>query len=534
MIRLFSWVIFFAVTGLCAAADVIRSTAPALLTMEELVVLSDTAQPTGALRTKVDALLNTPFISNESHFDNAKPKRPDVPVIGPVLRVAAWNIERGAEFDLIRMAFSDPDGLAKAVAERNAAVKDKEKAKEKEIADVRPYTKHMMDSDVVILNEVDLGMARSDYRDVAKDLAQALNMNYAFGVEFIEVDKINLGLEELHVPDEKADEQFVKDLTVDRSRYKGLHGSAVLSRYPIRAARNIRLKVCYDWYGKEKNSVSEVEKGRRVAAEKAFLERISREVRHGNRFALVVDVEVPESPTGLVTVVSAHLENKSRPTCRKEQMEELLEQLRSTKNPVVLGGDLNTTGTDGAPTSIGREIKKRVRNPNFWATQAIGWFSPVAFPNLFISSANYFKNYQDPTAVSIPLVAVNREARLFGKLEDFKFDDGGSFDFGGYKTRSTNEREGTLANSNERAAKGFTPTFEFRRDYKGLIGQLRLDWLFVKPAVTVGNHPFHFSPWYGRTLDHLNEAIPGQISDHHPITVDLPLMRNPTSPLMAR
>ena len=89
--------------------------------------------------------------------------------------------------------------------------------------------------------------------------------------------------------------------------------------------------------------------------------------------------------------------------------------------------------------------------------------------------------------------------------------------------KSTNGREGTLSNSNERAAKGFTPTFEFERDFGGVIGQLRLDWLLVKPAVYGQNSALHFAPWFGATLDHLNEAIPGQISDHHPITVDLPL-----------
>jgi len=511
-------------TALCEAQQ--SASPPQFLTMQELIELSDTAEPTGALRAKVDALLNTPFVGGTA----TSPKRPLAPQVGPVLRVAEWNIERGAEFDLIRMAFSDPDGLVRAVAERNAAVEEKHRAKPEEIADVRPQSEYLMASDVMILNEADLGMSRTDYRDVAKELAEALGMAYAFGVEFIEVDKIYLGIEELKVPEEKMNEQFRKDLAVDTGRYKGLHGSAVLSRYPIRSARNIRLKACHDWYGDE-IKLSELEKGKRLASKNVFLERISREVRHGNRFALLVDIEVPESPTGLVTVVSVHLENKCRPTCRKEQMEELLAQLEGIKNPLVMGGDLNTTGTDGAPTSIGREIKKRVRNPNFWAGQAISWFSPIAFPNLIIGSANYVKNYQDPTALSVPVIAVNREARLFDKLEKFRFQDGGSFVFSGYKTRSANGQGGTLANSNERAEKGFTPTFEFDRDYKGLVGQFRLDWLLVKPSVFRGNHPLQFTPWYGRTLDHLNEAVPKQISDHHPITVDLPLTDKPPSSL---
>lgn len=530
MNRLF-WIAILAAAQLAQSQTLAPTGGPQLLTMKELVELSDTPQPAGELKAKVDALLNTPFVSNDSSLAQGKPRRPVVPELGPVLRVAMWNIERGYEFDLIRMAFSDPPGMANVVAERNAEVPVKMRAKEENIADVVPHSQHLMESDVIILNELDLGMSRTDYRDVARELAKALGMNYAYGVEFIEVDKIYLGLEELHAPEKTADERFLKDLSVDPSRYRGLHGTAILSRYPIRSAKNIRLQSCYDWYGKEKKDISELEKGRRIASESLFLERISREVRHGNRFALVVELGVPESPTGVLTVVAAHLENKCRPTCRREQLEQLLSQLQTVTGPLVLGGDLNTTGADGAPMSIGREIKKRVRNPNFWAGQAISWFSPVAFPNLMFGSANYFKNYQDPTAVSVPVVAVNREGKFFDKLEKFKFNDGGSFDFAGIKMRSINGREGTLSNSNERAVKGFTPTFEFRRDMKGLVGQLRLDWLFIKPVYSQGNHPLHFAPWYGRTLDHINEAVPGQISDHHPITVDLPLQNKPPSKL---
>ena len=59
----------------------------------------------------------------------------------------------------------------------------------------------MKQADVIVLNEVDFGMKRTDYRNVAADLASALGMNYAYGVEFVEVDPIALGIEndlELH------------------------------------------------------------------------------------------------------------------------------------------------------------------------------------------------------------------------------------------------------------------------------------------------------------------------------------------------
>ena len=46
----------------------------------------------------------------------------------------------------------------------------------------------LQSADVLVLNEVDWGMKRSDYRAVVKDLADALKMNWAYGVEFVEVD----------------------------------------------------------------------------------------------------------------------------------------------------------------------------------------------------------------------------------------------------------------------------------------------------------------------------------------------------------
>jgi endonuclease/exonuclease/phosphatase family metal-dependent hydrolase len=433
--------------------------------------------------------------------------------------VAAWNIETGAELDLIRLAFTTPSLFAEAVAKRNAAVSKDDRADDEDIAGFRPQADHLAKSDVIILNEVDVGMPRSGYRDVARDLATAAGMDYAFGVEFVEVDKLHLGIEPL--PD--AGEP-VEQIDVDRRRYRGLQGTAVLSRYPIRSARNLRLKECYDWYGKEKYYIDNlVEQGRRRTAKEIFLERISREVRHGNRFALIVDLDVPESPTGKVTVVAAHLENKSRPSCRREQMEEILTEVRRIRNPVILGGDLNTSGTDTAPTSVGRELRKRVRSPNFWASQAIQWLGPVPFANLMLSGVRYVKNYRDPTARGIPLVAANRDAPLFDKVEEFRFYDAGRFDFSGDKERSANGRDGKLANSNERSAKGFHPTLELNKDYQELAGQMRLDWLLIKPVARGGQCSAHFAPWHGRTLEHLNESAPERISDHHPITVDLAL-----------
>jgi len=34
------------------------------------------------------------------------------------------------------------------------------------------------------------GIKRTDYRDIAKELTHSLGMNYAFGVEFVDVDRL--------------------------------------------------------------------------------------------------------------------------------------------------------------------------------------------------------------------------------------------------------------------------------------------------------------------------------------------------------
>ena len=79
-------------------------------------------------------------------------------------------------------------------------------------------------ADVVLLNEIDWGMKRTSYRHTAKELAAALRMNYAYGVEFVELSPV--------VPAAKTcDKATAKNIIkpaerVDPARYKGLHGAA--------------------------------------------------------------------------------------------------------------------------------------------------------------------------------------------------------------------------------------------------------------------------------------------------------------------
>ena len=128
------------------------------------------------------------------------------------------------------------------------------------------------------------------------------------------------------------------------------------------------------------------------------------------------------------------------------------------------------------------------------------------------------------------MMGTNAEAKFFTTLEDFRFEDGGRFDFNGEPERSSNGRSGKLANSNERAEKGFVPTDELGKKF-GPIGQFKLDWIFVKPGKLSDspgpNTSYAFTPCFGRTLKELNHSIPDRISDHNPITVELPLGNRP-------
>jgi hypothetical protein len=124
----------------------------------------------------------------------------------------------------------------------------------------------------------------------------------------------------------------------------------------------------------------------------------------------------------------------------------------------------------------------------------------------------------------VKFLAANPERGLFQSLEKFRFTDGTSFDFRGVKGCTLPPTTGTLADSNQRAGKGFTTTFQFARTF-GPKGKYRLDWIFVKPYIEDPRNekgPYRFAPHYAQTLSAVNYAFAERISDHNPISVDLP------------
>jgi len=506
--------------------DFVRFSKPEFLSFDELVEAEQKDPLPPELAKKLETIVTTPIVSNEAYYEGAKPKHPSSPELGPYLRAILWNIERGIQFDPIRIALSEPDKFDQVLAERKDP-KTKPLTPD-ELKVVKQQLDFLQPADLLILNEVDYGVTRTDYRDVGGGLAKALHMNYAYGVEFLEIDPLNLGLEKVQLEDPEAQADIQKSFDVDKSRYLGMHGTAVLSHYPLRKAVLRPLPVCYDWYANEKKEVSKLEEGRRKGANLAFMERISREIRRGGRTVLIVELAVPESPTGAVTVVAPHLENKCKPGCRLKQALQILEWIKADHNPVILAGDLNTTGSDNAPVSVSKVVTDRLKDPDKWALQAVKWSTGA--PTILLMPVNMMRNKNDPTGFDLPVLSRKKEAKLFDESGKFHFEDGHVFDFRGEDARSADGRGGTLSDSNERAGKGFRYTFALAKTYGGLVGEYKLDWFFLKGLGTDPRKPggkYQFAPHFARTLVELNNAPEDSLSDHFPMVVDIPLAEPP-------
>lgn len=492
-----------------------------LLTYDELVELYERDHPSEQLQIKLQNLLTIPFVSNEAFTGGTRPLKPHGDTLGRYLRVAQWNIERGVEYEALESVFTDPSRFLSLLDQAKYPL---DSPKRKMILEQAALLRQ---ADIIVLNEVDWGMKRTGYRNVIADLASALKMNYAYGTEFIEVDPIALGREKFEEVEEIQREALTEQITIDPARYKGLHGTAILSRFRLLNVRLIPFRTQgHDWYGVEKKGATKIEKGKREVSEIAFQQKVEREVRRGGRMMLLADVEDPEIPTGRLTIVATHLESKTKPRNRLKQLEELLATIKEIKNPVVVAGDMNTSTRDSTPTSIKREIKKHFGSKKYWAKQAIKFLTGLSWPNtLLLGGLNEYRKQADPTVRSIKFVATNPEAKFFEALKKFRFSDGGVFDFRGERERSVGSGDSPLANSNQRGGKGFITTFEVERTIS-FVGKFKLDWFFVKPpALTApyGKDSYILAPHFGRTLKELNHSIEDRISDHDPLIVDLPL-----------
>lgn len=186
---------------------------------------------------------------------------------GESLRVVAWNVERLRHVDAIAAT----------------------------IAGQAP--------DVVLLTEVDKGMARSGNGHPLSRLADRLGHAFAYGVEFVE---LGTGNDTEQVATGKAENE------------EGFHGNAVTSAVLLERPFLVRLDTAGGWFRPERG-----------------------QPRIGGRMAIGGQVLLGERR---VTVVSVHLENRTDPAGRADQTRHLLDAIDKydAQAPVLIGGDFNT------------------------------------------------------------------------------------------------------------------------------------------------------------------------------------------------
>lgn len=183
------------------------------------------------------------------------------------LRVVSWNIEKGIHW--------------------------------REIVETLRVEPHLRVADLILLNEVDVGMARSGNQHIAGEMAHALKMNYVFAPAHLELTK-GTGT----------------DLEAPGENEVGVQGNAILSHYPLGEAQIIELPQCDNLFQAE-------------------------EKRYGRRVALKATVFTDK---GSLWAVGTHLEVRRTPACRAAQMRALLDFLSDQPDhrPTLLGGDWNT------------------------------------------------------------------------------------------------------------------------------------------------------------------------------------------------
>lgn len=177
--------------------------------------------------------------------------------------------------------------------------------------------------DVVLLSEVDEGMARSGNGHPLSALADRLGHTFAYGVEFVELDGGN---------------EAERSATGGVANAEGFHGNAVTSAVPLLRPFLVRLDAAGGWFQPERG-----------------------QPRIGGRMAIGGQVHIGNRR---VTVVSVHLENRTDPAGRAVQTEHLLDAIDKydPEAPVLLGGDFNT---------LTASHEERHDDPEAWAARIV-------------------------------------------------------------------------------------------------------------------------------------------------------------------
>lgn len=213
------------------------------------------------VRPDAERIMSAVVVQNER-----SPRLDESPARNAITALA-WNIERGNIFEGIADALQNHEDLK--------------------------------NKDVLLLTELDYGMARSRNRFVAKELAERLGLNYAFAPVYVALQK-GSGVES----------------EMEGENTRSIHGLAMFSKWPMRNVHAVPLPNGKDkMWGKEK--------------------------RLGFLRALFADID---HPSGTFRAVTIHLDAHCSRAHRRRQMQIILDHLDTLDPlPTLLGGDWNTT-----------------------------------------------------------------------------------------------------------------------------------------------------------------------------------------------
>jgi len=483
-----------------------------------------------------DKILSTPIIDNninvcEKYNYKSHPKLKDLII------VSQWDLMYNFKAEQVYQAFLEPDKLIqKAQEDYDAKIAKYLQGEGDDYYNAKTFSEVkkkindesqiLQSSDIIVLNNVDIGMPRTQYRDMPQELATKLHYNYAFAPEFLEIDPATLGLENNRWSDSTMIKETQTEYTVDRDKYKGLTGTAILSRFPLKNVRIIPLIDVYNWYDSEKNNDYKLEDAFRHGMKTVFKEDNLRQIRLGHRIALVADIELPE---GTFTIVGTQIEKRTRPNERAKQMKYLLSQIKGIEHPVILAGNLNTTTYNHQPKGVKNIAKNKLSDPDALAETVFFFIVPVGIAVSWVARPiiDIFRKVNDPTVISIPIISPNREKKMFNAIRRFEFDDGYKFDFRGNPKTSLNNSSKMFSSSNERGKKGYISTYKTKRNLG--ISNYKISWILAK-GYNTKNKPCKkdapcekMAPHFGRTLYTLNFAYLQPISIQAPITAVFPL-----------
>jgi len=194
-------------------------------------------------------------------------------------RVISWNIARGSKLE----------GILEFLATANA--------------------------DIIFLQEADKSARRTGYRNIAKEIAQKLRLNYVFGCEF-------------------------EELAQGSTSSPAYHGQASLSRWPL-----------------SNSSILPFHKQSNFWRPRWFIPRLSSlQRRRGGRMALFSQALTADRS---VATYNLHFESRGSDDLRYSQLHELLEDLKrcSPDVPVIAAGDFNFDLSQGQPAAALADVR---------------------------------------------------------------------------------------------------------------------------------------------------------------------------------